>query len=321
MKGHFCADLYISKSIRPIFILNPPPPPPSNESNMADVLRRRQQVSKKFETEQHISLEGASKNENSKSLIFGLIVYRICNVFLVQTWFVPDEFWQGPEVAHKLVFGYGYMTWEWREGIRGYFYPLVFSSIYKVLYVLKIDYLNFIIYSPRIIQAILAAIGELYIYKLARFLYGYQVACWVLFCHLTSWFIFYCCTRTLTNSMEASLFSIGLYYWELSLQQNTSKEKVVSAMCKALLLASLSCLVRPTAVILWVPVVFLALTRKSVIELIVKYAPPIALFSLSFSLLADSYFYGKIVLVQYNFLKFNIMHNFAEFYGCHSWHW
>lgn len=29
----------------------------------------------------------------------------------------------------------------------------------------------------------------------------------------------------------------------------------------------------------------------------------------------------KCVLVQWNFLKFNVLHNVAEFYGAHPWHW
>lgn len=29
----------------------------------------------------------------------------------------------------------------------------------------------------------------------------------------------------------------------------------------------------------------------------------------------------KWILVQWNFLKFNVLHNVAEFYGAHPWHW
>ena len=34
-----------------------------------------------------------------------------------------DETWQSVEIAHKLVFGYGHLTWEWVEGIRSYLHP------------------------------------------------------------------------------------------------------------------------------------------------------------------------------------------------------
>ncbi|XP_077050084.1 GPI alpha-1,2-mannosyltransferase 3 isoform X5 [Siphateles boraxobius] len=38
--------------------------------------------------------------------------------------------------------------------------------------------------------------------------------------------------------------------------------------------------------------------------------------ALAISTLIDSVFYGK-----WNFLKFNVLHNVAEFYGAHPWHW
>lgn len=37
-----------------------------------------------------------------------LFVLRACVAAATHTYFVPDEYWQGPEVAHSLVFGEGY---------------------------------------------------------------------------------------------------------------------------------------------------------------------------------------------------------------------
>ena len=39
-------------------------------------------------------------------LVLFTITLRICNCFLVQTSFVPDEYWQSLEVAHRMVFKY-----------------------------------------------------------------------------------------------------------------------------------------------------------------------------------------------------------------------
>lgn len=36
------------------------------------------------------------------------------------------------------------------------------------------------------------------------------------FCHLCSWFSWYCCTRTLTNSMETTITCLALCYFPLS---------------------------------------------------------------------------------------------------------
>lgn len=39
--------------------------------------------------------------------IFGVfLALRVLSVFVVTTWFVPDEYWQSLEVGHKLAFGW-----------------------------------------------------------------------------------------------------------------------------------------------------------------------------------------------------------------------
>lgn len=64
---------------------------------------------------------------------------RIASVFLVQTFYEADEYWQSLEVAHKFTFGYGYLTWEWEKGIRSYVYPIFFTILYKILAIIKLD--------------------------------------------------------------------------------------------------------------------------------------------------------------------------------------
>jgi len=45
----------------------------------------------------------------SFSLWLALVAFRVVNAWTVRTYFNPDEYWQGPEVAHKLVFDSGYL--------------------------------------------------------------------------------------------------------------------------------------------------------------------------------------------------------------------
>lgn len=35
----------------------------------------------------------------------GFLALRVLSVFVVKTWYVPDEYWQSLEVGHKLAFG------------------------------------------------------------------------------------------------------------------------------------------------------------------------------------------------------------------------
>jgi len=69
------------------------------------------------------------------------MLYRWLNGLLVWTYFDPDEYWQSLEIAHKQVFGYGYTTWEWQPAsmLRGFFHPLVFAVLYKILQLLRLD--------------------------------------------------------------------------------------------------------------------------------------------------------------------------------------
>ncbi len=62
-----------------------------------------------------------------------LFLLRLLLAALLQTSFVPDEYWQGPEVAHYLVFGRGALTWEWRAQIRSAVHPLLIGGVYALL--------------------------------------------------------------------------------------------------------------------------------------------------------------------------------------------
>lgn len=115
------------------------------------------------------------------SVIVFTVLFRLVNCVLVQTSFVPDEYWQSLEISHRMVFKYplsyclllilthltasslliccssviylktyslyksltiltyGYETWEWKEGIRGYSYPLLFALMYKLLQLISYD--------------------------------------------------------------------------------------------------------------------------------------------------------------------------------------
>ena len=43
---------------------------------------------------------------SEKTLFLGLFAFRALNALMIQTSYVPDEFWQSIEVAHKMAFGY-----------------------------------------------------------------------------------------------------------------------------------------------------------------------------------------------------------------------
>ncbi|CAI5473819.1 unnamed protein product [Closterium sp. Yama58-4] len=98
-----------------------------------------------------------------KDLFLALLAFRLLNSLAVQTYFNPDEFWQGPEVAHRMVFGYGYLTWEWQPewAARSFLHPLLFAAGYHLLALLRCDTPWLVRHSPRFIQAAMAALADL----------------------------------------------------------------------------------------------------------------------------------------------------------------
>ncbi|XP_039274501.2 GPI alpha-1,2-mannosyltransferase 3-like [Styela clava] len=253
--------------------------------------------------------------DSEKYLILSLICLRIINTFLVRTSFVPDEYWQSLEVAYKSVFGYGYLTWEWKYGLRSYIYPAIFSGIYQILNSLGIDNPVTLIYGPRLFQAFLSAIGDVYLYKFVKLYFGYEIANYGILCNCINWFWWYCSTRTIINTFETNLLCIGLYYYPW----NTA-HWYLSKVAIYQLIAILITVIRPTAAVIWVPLALWHIFRSRNAMVFLSYVVQ-SFFVLITSTLIDLFYYGKFVFVPWNFFKFNVMEDMGVHYGTHPWHW
>ncbi|KJE90215.1 GPI mannosyltransferase 3 [Capsaspora owczarzaki ATCC 30864] len=261
-----------------------------------------------------------------RSVVAAIVVFRLVNALLTQTSFVPDEYWQSLEVAHRSVFGYGYLTWEWTDGkLRGFLHPAVFAALNLLLQKLApTEWLpELIVVAPRLLQAVIASVGDCYVYRLAFKLYGNsrRAANLALVCHLTAWFGFYTMCRTLSNSMEAVGTVIALYYWPLPSPSQPLPKDI--DFHKALAAAAVTTLLRPTSAILWIVVVLhhLWTFRFAGFLRLVSQALVVGMLALGAATALDYIFYQELVFVQLNFLRFNLLTNAASFYGVHAWHW
>uniref|UniRef100_A0A0E0JKE4 Mannosyltransferase n=1 Tax=Oryza punctata TaxID=4537 RepID=A0A0E0JKE4_ORYPU len=221
------------------------------------------------------------------------LAFRAANALLVRTYFNPDEHWQCLEVAHRIIFGYGHLTWEWKRGLRSYLHPFIFAALYKILSLLHLD-------SP-----------------------------WFM---LVNWFMFFCITRTLSNSMETVLTVTGLYYWFVAIESVkgtsvVSKQRAASKQSPpsrkmALLIAALACAIRPTSAITWLYVGLLDFIQmKSKSRFLFLEVVPLGVFVLAVTTFLDSWMYGSRVIVPLNFLKFNLFSSGGDYYGTHVFHW
>lgn len=94
-----------------------------------------------------------------------------------------------------------------------------------------------------------------------------------LFSQLTNWFMFYCLTRTLSNSLETVLTLVSLYYWPC-MRPSSSKLPLESRKW-GLIIAALACAIRPTSAIIWLYVGLLELfvTRDKLRFIFLEVAP------------------------------------------------
>ncbi|XP_015883938.3 mannosyltransferase APTG1 [Ziziphus jujuba] len=248
------------------------------------------------------------------------LAFRIANALVVQTYFNPDEHWQALEVAHRIVFGYGHLTWEWKKGIRSYLHPLLFALLYKVLALLGLDTPWFMIKAPRLLQSIFSAVGDLYLYKLSDLLFDNYVAKWSLFSQLTNWFMFFCFTRTFSNTLETVLTLVSLYYWPC-MRPASGKPRFLSRRL-GVTIAAFACAIRPTSAIVWLYVGFVELFEaRDRLRFVFLEVAPIGVLVLGLTCILDRLMYGSWILVPLNFLKFNFLSSGGDYYGTHKWHW
>lgn len=243
-----------------------------------------------------------------------ILFVRLLSVFLVQTWYVPDEYWQTLEVAHKQVFGYGALTWEWQQGIRSYLYPSIVAGLYTLLKYTGLDYPEALILLPRILQAIISTAADYSFYKWT----GNRK--WALFLILTSWFWFYTSGRTLLQTLETSLVAIALSEFPFKGGKLGHYEQESP---KWIWLAVLCVFLRPTSAPLWAVLgaYNLLTTNQSRMKLVLRTYVPIALICGSALVALDSYYYGRLIVTPWEFFRFNVLHDIASFYGQHPWHW
>lgn len=229
-----------------------------------------------------------------------LILWRLISVILVRTVHVPDEYWQSLEVAHRLAFGYGYLTWEWTTMIRSYMYPFLISILYRALAILSLDSVLLLTTLPRIFQAILVAYGDYRFYKWTK-------SKWMLISLCLNWFWYYCATRTLINSVETvcTIIALSIFPWRESHVQSIKFLWIVGFLCMA----------RPTAAIMWLPLCLYHICTSMEKGILFGRYILICFTCVVISVLIDSYCYGTYVITPWKFFQVNVLGNVGSTYG------
>ncbi|MCJ1463010.1 glycosylphosphatidylinositol anchor biosynthesis [Pseudocyphellaria aurata] len=245
----------------------------------------------------------ARERTTSRDILLFLIAYRILNAFGIQTFFQPDEYFQSLEPAWDMAFGSGsgaWITWEWKNQLRSSIHPAIFAGIYwlsarlsSALTLSPDSHAELLIAAPKVIQAVFAALGDYYTWRLGRRIYGQEsseawAALALTVCSPWQWF---CSTRTLSNCLETTLTitALSLWPWQWALDgaeaEGIDRDDLPGEG-----------------------------GRRSSEELT-------GCLTLLSSALIDRLYYQQWTFPPLRFLHFNIAQSLAVFYGRNDWHY
>ncbi|KAF9227834.1 hypothetical protein BS17DRAFT_693434 [Gyrodon lividus] len=262
------------------------------------------------------------------------IFLRVLIAILTQSYFQPDEYFQALEPAHVYVFGYGYLTWEWisPEPLRSMLYPAVNIPMYWLLKVSGLEvYPSLVVAGPRAIHGLLAALTDVSVWKLSSIVLsdvsGKDIAIHAAlscFLSLTSFFHSLSLSRSLSNSLEASLTTVALGHFPWDVISASSSLLDLQKLKRCIVFAAFTCAVRPTNAIIWIymfTILFWRLrTNAKLLMLVVRDCAIIGFVFILAIFALDTWFYGKPTLTLLNFLRVNAS-PISLFYGSSPWHY
>lgn len=247
-------------------------------------------------------------------IFLGLLGFRILNAVLLNTYFDPDEYWQWYEPALYLlkrsfqnsarILPEPYLTWEWREGIRSWFYPSILALLWKVLGDPR--------YWPlvaRIFTGSVSALIDFGTICVARKYYESETILRnVLILSLSSWFNWCYVNRGLSNQLETLFVVWGLYFWP---RKSTGNWAAVG------LFLALAFMIRPTALVPFaLPVLFclwrMRWTRKLVVALALSL---FLMLAVVVQIYLDSLLAENVHFSSWRFLKLNVLKGVSVRYG------
>ncbi|KAI9724516.1 MAG: hypothetical protein M1812_000584 [Candelaria pacifica] len=293
----------------------------------------------------------AAQAASPQNVFLFLLAFRILNALSIRTFFQPDEYFQSLEPAWEMVFGGesgAWITWEWKHQLRSSIHPAMFAGVYTVTsYLANLAHLSthtraeLLIAGPKILQAVIAAYGDYYTWRLAKQVYGHEsVIAW------TAWF---CSTRTLSNCLETTwtIVALSLWPWErllvgvknlqflvystsrireasrLRIEGYEAHQQGITKEHMSLTLAAMACVLRPTNLLLWLSLAGFGLLRANVrtTAILIREALLCGSLVLVFSALVDRLYYQAWTFPPLRFLYFNLAQSLAILYGKNDWHY
>lgn len=276
---------------------------------------------------------------------------RLFNTLFIQTFISSDEFYQTQEIAHIAVFGYGVETFEWDPSfpIRNPFMSYLQAIPLLMLRLLRLDYPTLVFYSPKVVQAIITTTFDLLFLKWAtrqsKVYSWFWPWCLVLY---STPFNISLMGRTFSNSLEATLFMAGLYFWQAEEQESHTeknvpaqnqpksdeKKRVIHPLLQEFIyplnelyawcMIGLNFCVRPTSLAIWPVFILQKLIKTPGVTNQIRYLIKAAIYmvvTILFSIVIESLYFGRLVSTGYNFFYFNFLTGQSASWGVSPFWW
>jgi phosphatidylinositol glycan class B len=260
-----------------------------------------------------LSMRTVSPGVAIAALLLVALALRIGLALAYPTLDWPDEVFQTTEPAHRLAFGSGIVTWEWREGVRNWAFPGMLAGIMRLTSWMAAGSAGYV----RAISVVLALVSLIVVWVAYRWgsrQFGASPGLAAAASCALSYELIYYAPKPLTEAMAAHLMLGGLYlgYWSDHLSRPA---RLLAGGVLLGLAVGLRVQLGPAIAVGMVFMLF-RLPRRLWTPLLLG----AALTLLAFGLL-DGVTWSRPFVSYYRIASVNILAGKAAHYGVQPWDW
>ena len=251
-------------------------------------------------------------------ILLSAFVVRVIIAIALPTSAYPDEIFQTREAAHRLVYGYGIVPWEFREGIRNWIFPAFLAAIMRASAWMRPGSLGYTLGIALTLSALsltVVWVGFRWAYRIAGLSAAIITA---IIC--AAWYdLIFFAPQALTEVAAAYLMLPGLYLGYFA--DHPDSDSGVHSQ-RALFLAGI-CLGLAVALrVHLAPAVFVAMLWlcgwewRRWLAMCAGMAAPVAVFGA-----VDAFTWGYPFASYWNSITVNVFHHKSNIYGKEPWSW
>nr|MBN2276126.1 hypothetical protein [candidate division Zixibacteria bacterium] len=181
-------------------------------------------------------MAGQTENSNRSAHVFMAIIAlaliaRVITALISDNFNHPDENFQILEQAHRIVFGYGFIPWEFRYSARSWLVPGFMTALLYPFKWFRLDNPSFYIPAIKVILSLISIGAVWAAYRIGERWYSVKAGLWAaFFCAL--WYeIIYFSIRPLSDVWAANIFMVSL---ALALSENHNRNIILSGIMAVL---------------------------------------------------------------------------------------